>query len=123
MPELTAAGWKVNVDRLIWTPIDAFQCMPEIAGSVCLDLVQQQFAKLKNKEIDIEKIDFNQFIQPAMTMGIVEALETAYQADRKAMVKVGRDFAMDYRWDKLLTEGWKPLLEQIEPFSYQPMPK
>ncbi len=51
--------------------------------------------------------------------GIVDALEAAYQADRKALGKVGREFAMDYRWEKLLQEGWKPLLERLEPFTYK----
>ncbi len=50
--------------------------------------------------------------------GIADALEAAYTADRVSMGKVAREFAMDYRWKKIINEGWKPFLERLEPVSY-----
>jgi len=51
--------------------------------------------------------------------GIIEAMEAAYQADRKALGKVGREFAMGYRWEKIINEGWKPILDSLEPIRYK----
>ncbi len=50
--------------------------------------------------------------------GIIDALENAYQADRKAMVKRAREFAMDYRWEKVIG-AWGDLLKLVEPLTYQ----
>ncbi len=52
--------------------------------------------------------------------GITEALEKAYQADRKVMSKQAREFALQYDWPKLIQGGWKPLLEKLEPLIYKP---
>ncbi len=51
---------------------------------------------------------------------ITDALMHSYEADRITLGKRAREFAMDYRWEKLLVEGWKPLLEKVEPLVYQP---
>lgn len=50
---------------------------------------------------------------------ISDALQKAHEADRIELGKKAREFAMDYRWEKLLVEGWKPLLEKVEPLVYQ----
>lgn len=81
MPELTAAGWKVPPARRWWTPLKAFQVLPNIDE-------------------------------------IVNAFEKAYDTDLKKLGEIGREFAQGYRWDKIIREGWKPILDSVEPIKY-----
>lgn len=54
---------------------------------------------------------------------IVDALEEAYKGNKKAMTAQAREFALQYDWDRVFDEGWRPLVkrmaEEVVPRTYR----
>lgn len=84
MPELVRYGNIVDVASKIWTPLEAFQALPD----------QQQ-------------------IQDSLEDNYIDWLDNGKQKNLEEGIKASEKIHAEYNWDVLVSQYWKPLFENL----------
>ena len=84
MPELVRYGDIIDVERMVWTPLEAYQAVP-------------------NQDQITEALEENYQLW----------LDSDKQKDLNAGMKASQAIQMEYNWDSLVNTHWKPLFENL----------